>query len=69
MNLRLFKRFKSLMMKSAVIQLAIEDERSKKYPNWVKIVMLKKQRLAVKDKLARLHKRGKPAAGTLAGQH
>ncbi len=69
-NIKAFKHFKSLMMKSAVVQLEIEDETSKKSPNWVRIVMLKKQRLAIKDKLAKLSRRTREIrAHELANQH
>ena len=45
------KRIKSLLVKSATIQLKIEQESHKKAPDWVKLLMLKKQRLIVKDAL------------------
>lgn len=56
MNFKVFKLFKSLMTKSAVVQMEIEEESRKKYPDWMRIVMLKKQRLMIKDKLYKLQK-------------
>jgi hypothetical protein len=56
-----FKRIKSLLVKSATIQLKIEQESRKKAPDWVKLLMLKKQRLIVKDALHRLMPRRKKA--------
>jgi uncharacterized protein YdcH (DUF465 family) len=61
MNFKVFKLFKSLITKSAVVQMEIEEESRKKYPDWMRIVMLKKQRLMIKDKLYKLqrHRRRK----------
>jgi uncharacterized protein YdcH (DUF465 family) len=54
MTLKLFKLFKSLLNKSARVQLEIDAETSKKYPDWMRVVMLKKQRLLIKDRIHRL---------------
>lgn len=54
MNFKVFKLFKSLMTKSAIVQMEIEEETRKKYPDWMRVMMLKKQRLTIKDKLQRL---------------
>jgi len=56
MSFKIYKLFKSLMTKSAIIQIEIEEESRKKYPDWVRVVMLKKQRLMIKDKLYKLQK-------------
>ncbi|MBN8543962.1 MAG: DUF465 domain-containing protein [Alphaproteobacteria bacterium] len=42
------------MNKSAVVQIEIEEETRKKYPDWMRVMMLKKQRLMIKDKLNKL---------------
>jgi uncharacterized protein YdcH (DUF465 family) len=68
-NVKAFKHFKSLVMKSAVIQLEIEDEISKKHPSWVRVVTLKKQRLVIKDWLAKLSRKNSPNNTVLANQH
>lgn len=54
MTMKLFKLFKSLLNKSARVQLEIDAETSKKYPDWMRVVMLKKQRLLIKDRIHRL---------------
>lgn len=46
-----FKRFKSLLMKSATVQLEIEKEQSRRLPDTLRLLMLKKQRLYILDKL------------------
>jgi uncharacterized protein YdcH (DUF465 family) len=57
MKLKLFKLFKSLLQKSARVQIEIEAETSKKHPDWMRVIMLKKQRLLIKDKIQRLRQR------------
>ena len=57
MKLKLLKLFKSLLLKSARVQLEIEAETSKKYPDWMRVIMLKKQRLLIKDRMQRLRQR------------
>lgn len=52
------KALKALLNKSAALQLHIEDESRKKYPDWFRIITLKKQRLIIKDKIHRM-RRGK----------
>jgi hypothetical protein len=54
--LKPLKMLKSLMSKSAKIQLHIEDETKKKNPDWFRIITLKKQRLLIKDKLNKLRR-------------
>ena len=56
MSLRTVKYLKSLLIKSAVVQMEIEHEQKKKFPNWLRIIMLKKQRLLIKDKLLQLRR-------------
>ncbi len=55
--LKPIKMIKSLMSKSAAIQLHIDDETKKKNPDWFRIITLKKQRLLIKDKLHKLRQR------------
>lgn len=43
--------FTSLLMKSAKIQKEIEAERSTRWPNWMRLLRLKKIRLKIKDRL------------------
>ncbi|MCE3006224.1 MAG: DUF465 domain-containing protein [Rickettsiales bacterium] len=77
MKLKPFKLFKSLLQKSARVQLEIDAETSKKYPDWMRVIMLKKQRLLIKDKLQRLRQKVRGHGGErrarrrlrLAGQH
>ena len=52
--LKPLKMLKSLMSKSAKIQLHIEDETRKKNPDWFRVITLKKQRLLIKDKIQRM---------------
>lgn len=48
------QHFKSLLFKSARIQEEIEREHSRRWPDWMRLLKLKKLRLAIKDRLARL---------------
>ncbi len=54
MSFKLFKALKSLLMKSAVVQIEIEAETRKKNPDWIRVVTLKKQRLLIKDKIQQI---------------
>ncbi len=63
MKFKPLKKLKSLMNKSAQIQLHIEDESRKKNPDWFRIITLKKQRLIIKDAIRRL---GRPKSGLTA---
>ena len=56
-SLKIVKLVKSLLMKSAVVQLEIEEETKKRRPDWMRVVMLKKQRLMIKDKLNQIRNR------------
>lgn len=49
------KHFKSLLFKSSQIQAEIEKESSQKSQNWVRLLKLKKMRLAIKDRLHRMY--------------
>ena len=55
-SLKPLKKLKSLLTKSAQIQLHIEDETSKKHPDWLRIITLKKQRLLIKDSIQKLRR-------------
>jgi len=48
------KHFKSMLMKSAQIQRAIEHEQQRRWPDWIRLLRLKKVRLAIKDRIMRL---------------
>ena len=54
MKFKPIKKLKSLLTKSAQIQLHIEDESRKKNPDWFRIITLKKQRLMIKDAIRRM---------------
>lgn len=46
--------FKSLLFRSAKIQEEIEKEHQSRWPNWMRLLKLKKLRLAIKDRMERL---------------
>lgn len=48
------QHFKSLLFKSAQIQEEIEKERRRRWPDWMRLLKLKKIRLAIKDRLERI---------------
>ena len=48
------QHFKSLLFKSAKIQEEIEKEHCRPWPNWMRLLKLKKIRLAIKDRLERI---------------
>lgn len=54
MKFKPIKKLKSLLSRSAKIQLHIEDETRKKNPDWFRIITLKKQRLMIKDAIRRM---------------
>lgn len=56
MNIKPLKALKSLLSKSAAVQLHIDDELRRKHPDWFRIITLKKQRLLIKDKIQRLRR-------------
>lgn len=45
------QRFKSLLLKATQIQHEIEKEQRRSFPDWLRLLKLKKLRLAIKDKL------------------
>jgi uncharacterized protein YdcH (DUF465 family) len=51
--------FTSLLMRSATIQQKIEDEQRRRWPDGLKLLKLKKLRLAIKDRLLRLVQEGR----------
>lgn len=56
MSFKTFKKLKSLLMKSALVQLEIEHESRRKSPDWMRLLTLKKQRLIIKDSILSLRK-------------
>ncbi|MFP4098418.1 MAG: DUF465 domain-containing protein [Alphaproteobacteria bacterium] len=48
------QHFKSLLFKSAQIQEEIEREHKRHWPDWMRLLKLKKVRLAIKDRLERI---------------
>lgn len=58
------QHFKSLLFKSKQIQKEIEKEQSRRLPDWMRLAMLKKLRLAIKDRLLAIAKFSKHSRGT-----
>jgi uncharacterized protein YdcH (DUF465 family) len=54
------QHFKSLLYKSTQIQKAIEKEQSRRLPDWMFLLKLKKLRLAIKDRLQEIVRQGSP---------
>lgn len=50
--------FKSLLFKSSRIQRDIDREQRRRFPDWFRLLRLKKMRLAIKDHMARLVRKG-----------
>lgn len=48
------QHFKSLLFKSARIQEEIDWETSRPWPDWIRLLKLKKIRLSIKDRMAKL---------------
>lgn len=48
------QHFKSLLFKSAQIQQEIEKEYQRRWPDWMRLLKLKKLRLAIKDRMERI---------------
>ena len=48
------RRFESLVYQSATISNEIEKEQKRPRPDWMRLLRLKKLRLAIKDKLTNL---------------
>lgn len=51
-------KFKSLLFKSAQIQEEIEKEQNRRWPDWMRLLKLKKIRLAIKDRMERIVQQG-----------
>jgi uncharacterized protein YdcH (DUF465 family) len=45
------QHFKSLLFKATQIQQEIEKEQSRRLPDWIRLLKLKKLRLRIKDRL------------------
>lgn len=54
------QHFKSLLFKSAQIQEEIEKEHRRRWPDWMRLLKLKKIRLAIKDRLERIAREHSP---------
>lgn len=52
--------FKSLLMKSAQIQKEIEKEQSRRWPDRMRLLKLKKVRLSIKDRIERITRHRAP---------
>ncbi len=61
------QHFKSLLFKSAKIQQEIEKEQKRRWPDWMRLLKLKKLRLAIKDRMERIVQNG--VRGHLGGGH
>ncbi len=61
------KHLKSLLFKSMLIQQAIDREHQRRWPDWIRLLKLKKLRLAIKDRIEKLI--GKTHNRTLKPKH
>lgn len=61
MSLKPLNALKALIGKSAKIQIYIEDEMKKKHPDRLRVIVLKKQRLKIKDTIQRMRRRARAA--------
>jgi uncharacterized protein YdcH (DUF465 family) len=61
------QRFKSLLFRSTKIQKEIEREHQSRWPNWLRLLKLKKLRLAIKDSMERLVHEGAHGRFRLTG--
>ncbi len=52
------QHFKSLLFKSTQIQQEIEKEQTRRLPDWMRLLKLKKLRLAIKDRLQEIARQG-----------
>jgi len=50
------QRFKSLLFKATQIQQEILREQSRRLPDWIRLLKLKKIRLAIKDRMQEIAK-------------
>lgn len=51
------QKFKALLFRSALLQKEIERETKHRLPDWIRLLKLKKLRLAVKDRMTKLLRR------------
>jgi uncharacterized protein YdcH (DUF465 family) len=56
--------FKSLLFRSGRIQEAIEREQKRRWPDWMRLLKLKKLRLSIKDRISKMVRQS--AANSLA---
>lgn len=49
-----FRHFKSLLFKSMQIEIQIEREQKRPWPDWIRLLKLKKLRLMIKDRLQKM---------------
>ena len=52
------QHFRSLLFKSAQIQEQIDKEHKQRWPNWMRLLRLKKLRLKIKDRMAKMMRAG-----------
>lgn len=52
------QHFKSLLIKYAQIQQKIDKEHQRRLPDWIRLLKLKKIRLAIKDRLVHMMSNG-----------
>ncbi len=58
------QHFRSLLFKSTQIQQEIEKEQNRRLPDWMRLLKLKKLRLAIKDRLQEIARQGAQSRGT-----
>ncbi len=56
------QHFKSLLFKSARLQQEIDREHQRRWPDWMRLLKLKKLRLAINDRMQRLLDQGSNGA-------
>lgn len=49
-----FRRFTSLLFKSAQLEEQIEREQRRRWPDWMRLLKLKKLRLLIKDRIQKM---------------
>ena len=52
------QHFKSLLFRSSQLQQEIEKEQSRRLPDWMRLLKLKKLRLAIKDRIEQIVREG-----------
>ena len=58
------QHFRSLLFKSTQIQQEIEKEQNRRLPDWMRLLKLKKLRLAIKDRLQEITRQGENTGNT-----